>query len=384
MAAELPTTRTGDESHTSGTCARGTNALYGECQPIKTSEMSTRILQDRVTNDVLCDDVELALLCDRMFPEETDKIERYVGGLTLWLKTRGSWKHSSKKPNLPAEQKAEYRQGLWLPEQVDRENRMRVPKPLCPKCNFNHTVLVHQNALTARNFGHLAIVTEQLPPVEDQESGNGSGVSQGLSSGIAGQNPDNTTLRRGPVLTVLRDRSLSTFFLAHITVKETGDKSKKKQLQDVPIVKNFPEVFPKDLPGLPHTRQVEFYIDLVPGAAPVARAPYRLAPLEMKELADQVQELSDKGFIRPSSSPWGAPVLFRPKKKDGSLRIPRTSQEHEEPLKNKLELLKKEEFAPDAEVRVAYVINDCDIRYHNTREGKCRADGFDQKEREPP
>ncbi|GJZ32362.1 putative reverse transcriptase domain-containing protein [Tanacetum coccineum] len=109
-------------------------------------------------------------------------------------------------------------------------------------------------------------------------------------------------------------------FLAHITIKETGDKSKKKQLQEVPIVKNFPEVFPKDLPGLPPTRQVEFHIDLVPGAAPVARAPYRLAPSEMKELADQLQELSDKGFIRPSSSPWGAPVLFV-KKKDGSLRM---------------------------------------------------------------
>ncbi|GKA06052.1 hypothetical protein Tco_0685172 [Tanacetum coccineum] len=103
-------------------------------------------------------------------------------------------------------------------------------------------------------------------------------------------------------------------------IEETGDKSKKKQLQDVPIVKNFPEVFPEDLPGLPHTRQVEFHIDLVPGAAPVARAPYRLAPSEMKELADQLQELSDKGFIRPSSSPWGAPVLFV-KKKDGSLRM---------------------------------------------------------------
>ncbi|GJS10722.1 putative reverse transcriptase domain-containing protein [Tanacetum coccineum] len=67
-------------------------------------------------------------------------------------------------------------------------------------------------------------------------------------------------------------------FLAHITIKETGDKSKKKQLQDVPIVKNFPEVFPEDLPGLPPTRQVEFHIDLVPGAANSARAPYRLVP----------------------------------------------------------------------------------------------------------
>ncbi|GJV16723.1 putative reverse transcriptase domain-containing protein [Tanacetum coccineum] len=109
-------------------------------------------------------------------------------------------------------------------------------------------------------------------------------------------------------------------FLAHVTIKETEDKSKKKKLQDVPIVKDFPEVFPKDLPGLPPTRQVEFHIDLVPGAAFVAQAPYRLAPLEMKELADQLQELSDKGFIRPSSSPWGAPVLFV-KKKDGSFQM---------------------------------------------------------------
>ncbi|GKD73789.1 putative reverse transcriptase domain-containing protein [Tanacetum coccineum] len=109
-------------------------------------------------------------------------------------------------------------------------------------------------------------------------------------------------------------------FLAHITTKEAKDKSEGKRLEDVPIVRDFPKVFPEDLPGIPPARQVEFQIDLVPGAAPVARAPYRLAPSEMKELAEQLQELSDKGFIRPSSSPWGAPVLFV-KKKDGSFRM---------------------------------------------------------------
>ncbi|GJS38963.1 putative reverse transcriptase domain-containing protein [Tanacetum coccineum] len=109
-------------------------------------------------------------------------------------------------------------------------------------------------------------------------------------------------------------------FLAHITAKKAEDKSEEKRLEDVPIVRDFPEVFPEDLPGIPPVRQVEFQIDLVPGAAPVARAPYRLAPSEMKELSDQLQELSDKGFIRPSSSPWGAPVLFV-KKKDGSFRM---------------------------------------------------------------
>ncbi|GKD46499.1 putative reverse transcriptase domain-containing protein [Tanacetum coccineum] len=83
---------------------------------------------------------------------------------------------------------------------------------------------------------------------------------------------------------------------------------------------NFPKVFSEDLSGLPPTRKVEFQIDLIPGAAPVARAPYRLAPSEMKELSKQLQELFDKGFIRPSSSPWGAPVLFV-KKKDRSFQM---------------------------------------------------------------
>ncbi|GKA09045.1 putative reverse transcriptase domain-containing protein [Tanacetum coccineum] len=109
-------------------------------------------------------------------------------------------------------------------------------------------------------------------------------------------------------------------FLAHITTKEAKDKSEGKRLEDVPIIRDFPEVFPEDLPGIPPARQVEFQIDLVPGVAPVAWAPYRLAPSEMKELAEKLQEPSDKGFIRPSSSPWGAPVLFV-KKKDGSFRM---------------------------------------------------------------
>nr|GFA47664.1 putative reverse transcriptase domain-containing protein [Tanacetum cinerariifolium] len=202
-------------------------------------------------------------------------------------------------------------------------------------------------------------------------------------------------------------------FLAHITMKE-------------------------DLPGLPLTRPVEFQIDLVHGAAPVVRAPYRLAPSEMKELAEQLKELSDKGFIRPSSSTWGALVLFV-KKKDGLFRmcidyrelnkltvknrypLPRIDdlfdqlqgssvyskidlrsgyhqlrvckpylgkfvivfiddiliyskdeKENEELLKAILELLKKEEFDYD-----------CDIRYHS-RKAKVVVDALSRKEREPP
>ncbi|GKC24876.1 putative reverse transcriptase domain-containing protein [Tanacetum coccineum] len=108
-------------------------------------------------------------------------------------------------------------------------------------------------------------------------------------------------------------------FLAHL-----HEGSRKTILrgatEDVLIVRDFPKVFREDLQGIPPARQVEFQIDLVPGVAPIAWVPYRLAPSEMKELAKQLQELSDNGFIRPSSSPWGAPVLFV-KKKDGSFRM---------------------------------------------------------------
>ncbi|KAI3822213.1 hypothetical protein L1987_09799 [Smallanthus sonchifolius] len=98
------------------------------------------------------------------------------------------------------------------------------------------------------------------------------------------------------------------------------DRMKPKELKDVPVVCNFTEVFPEDLPGVPPDREIEFQIDLLPGAEPVAKAPYRLAPSEMKELMSQLEELTEKEFIRPSISPWGAPVLFV-KKKEGSMRM---------------------------------------------------------------
>ncbi|GKA00892.1 putative reverse transcriptase domain-containing protein, partial [Tanacetum coccineum] len=79
----------------------------------------------------------------------------------------------------------------------------------------------------------------------------------------------------------------------------------------VHVIRDFPEVFPEDLPGLPPSRQVEFQIDLLPGVAPVIRAPYRLAPSEMRELSVQLQELLKKGFIRLSSSSWGAPLRIK-------------------------------------------------------------------------
>nr|GEU62130.1 hypothetical protein [Tanacetum cinerariifolium] len=137
-----------------------------------------------------------------------------------------------------------------------------------------------------------------------------------------------------------------------ISATKEDDKPEGKQVKDLPIVQDFRKVFPEDLPGLPPARTVEFHIDLIPRAIHVARAPYRLAPSKMKELSEQLQELSDKGFIKPSSSPWGAPVLFV-KKKDGSFRMCidyrelnklMNEKEHEEHLKAILGLLKEEKL----------------------------------------
>ncbi|KAL5764503.1 hypothetical protein ACOSQ2_017097 [Xanthoceras sorbifolium] len=88
------------------------------------------------------------------------------------------------------------------------------------------------------------------------------------------------------------------------------------RLEDIPVVREFSNVFPEDFLGLPPDREVEFQIELTPGTEPISKAPYRIAPSELKELKVQMEELVNKGFVRPSSSPWGAPVLFV-KKNDG-------------------------------------------------------------------
>jgi hypothetical protein len=93
-----------------------------------------------------------------------------------------------------------------------------------------------------------------------------------------------------------------------------------KSLEEVPVVNEYLDVFPEELPGMPSDRDIEFVIDLVPGTSPIAKRPYRMAASELAELKKQLEELQQSGFIRPSSSPWGAPVLFV-KKKDGSMRM---------------------------------------------------------------
>ncbi|GJW85868.1 putative reverse transcriptase domain-containing protein [Tanacetum coccineum] len=118
----------------------------------------------------------------------------------------------------------------------------------------------------------------------------------------------------GRILRVHRERTVG------ITKALKNAKEDEPKLSDIYVVHEFEDVFPEDLSGLPPQRQVEIHIDLVPGATPIAKSPYRLTTSEMQELSGQLQELQDKGFIRPSHSSWGAPVLFV-KKKDGSLHM---------------------------------------------------------------
>ncbi|GJY69870.1 putative reverse transcriptase domain-containing protein [Tanacetum coccineum] len=144
------------------------------------------------------------------------------------------------------------------------------PRPMCSKCNYHHEGLCAPKCHKYNRFGHLGRDCKNPPNVNTGQS----------------------------------EACLKCVAQGHF--KKGMPKWKNNNNQG--------------LAGMATTRQVEFQIDLVPGATPVARAPYRLAPSKMKELAEQLQELTDKGFIRPSSSPWGAPVLFV-KKKDGSFRM---------------------------------------------------------------
>nr|GEV92710.1 putative reverse transcriptase domain-containing protein [Tanacetum cinerariifolium] len=160
---------------------------------------------------------------------------------------------------------------------------------------------------------------------------------------------------------------LNTIIRANITATKDKDKSKGKRLEDLPVVQEFLEVFPKDLSGIPPTRQVEFRIDLIPGAVPVARAPYRLAPSKMKELAEQLQELTDKGFIRPSSSPWGAPVLFV-KKKYGSFRMCIDYRElNKLTVKNRNPLPRIDDLFDQLQGSIVYLKIDLRSGYHQLR-----------------
>ncbi|GJS74404.1 putative reverse transcriptase domain-containing protein [Tanacetum coccineum] len=359
---------------------------------------------------------ELALLCGRMFPEVSDKVEKYVGGLPDMI--QGSVMASKPKIMQDAIEFATELMDQKIRTFADRQakNKRKLDdnsrnnqnqqqpfkkqnvaraytagpskkkvyggsKPLCPKCNYNHDGQCAPRCNKCKKISHLACdcrgAAANANTQRGNQAGNGNAQARAYVVGTTGTHPNSnvvtgTFLINNHYASILfdtgADRSfISTTFSSLLNIIPTIlDHGYDVELADDKIIGvntiirgctlnflNHPfnidlmpvelssfdviigmdwltkylavivcdekivripfgneilifRVFPEDLPGIPPARQVEFQIDLIPGAAPVARAPYRLAPSEMKEFSDQLQELFEKGFIRPSSSPWGA------------------------------------------------------------------------------
>ncbi|GJQ99159.1 putative reverse transcriptase domain-containing protein [Tanacetum coccineum] len=281
-------------------------------------------LKKKIT-DKYCPRGEIKKLeAEKMFPEESDKIEKYVGGLpdmihgsvmaskpkTMQDAIEFATKLMDKKICTFAERQSENKRKQDDNQQQQQNKRQNTSKayaagsgekkpyegskPLCSKCNYHHDGQCAPKFHKCNRVGHLARDYRSTANVNTDNNQRGTG--QGNETLIVrGDGSDRGNETRLNIISCTKTWKYMlkgcSIFLTHVTTKETEDNSKKKRLED---------------------------IDLIPGAAPVARVPYRLAPYEMKELSNQLQELSDKCFIRPSSSPWGALVLFV-KKKDGSI-----------------------------------------------------------------
>nr|GEY37633.1 putative reverse transcriptase domain-containing protein [Tanacetum cinerariifolium] len=231
---------------------------------------------------------ELVLLCIRIVPDEEIKVKRFIEGLYGCCCSKHSEGLSGNQPGV----------GFY---ECGRSGHFRKDYPKLRNQN-------HRNK--TRN-----------------KTGNNNATAKAYATEGGGANPDSMSSWYHVVIVcdekIVRDEKIVHIPYGDKVLIIQGDDcdgGKEKRLEDVPIIQEFLEVFPEDLPGLPPARQVEFQIDLVPCAAPVAQAPYRLAPAEMQELSTQLQELYDKIFIRHSSSPWGALVLFV-KNKDGYFRM---------------------------------------------------------------
>jgi ribulose bisphosphate carboxylase small subunit len=116
-------------------------------------------------------------------------------------------------------------------------------------------------------------------------------------------------------LTTLDGKEMGVVVETVITTKGAANRAKSNQMEAsqgfvVPVVNEFPDVFPKELPGMPPDRDIEFVIELKPGTTPIYKTPYRMATLDLAELKEHIKELLEKGFICPSSSPWEAPMIF--------------------------------------------------------------------------
>nr|GEX77198.1 putative reverse transcriptase domain-containing protein [Tanacetum cinerariifolium] len=282
---------------------------------------------------------ELALLCPDVVPNEKKKVELYNKGLPEIIKGETT---SSRPVTLNEAMRMAH---ALMKQKIQSKNERIAEGHKAKDCrgeNAGPSTAVQPNIVcySCEERGHKS--SECLKKA-DQRGGNVQGQAYVIRDAEHNQGPNvvtgtfllnNRYATINKTLVVKSDSGVSRLkvisyikamkyiergsqlFLAQVTETEPV----KKYLQDVPVICNFLEVFPDDLPGLLPPQQVEFKIELIPDATPVARAPYHLAPSKLKELSDQLKELSEKGFIRPSSSPWGALVLFV-KKKDGSFRM---------------------------------------------------------------
>ncbi|GJX62289.1 putative reverse transcriptase domain-containing protein [Tanacetum coccineum] len=330
---------------------------------------------------------ELALMCERIFPKESDVVEKYVGGLPDMI-------HGSVKASMP---KTMQEATKFATELMDKRSslllnvRLRIKESLRTvqetiKTNNNHSKgtmwhrltllgLVRRNltedlnlcapnatitmmgsvlasALIAKGLTIWFMTVKVgllLPTTTTDPKGQTKEFSLALSAElrvISGK--QHRYESRLNIISCTKTQKYllkgCPIFLAHVTTKKAEDKSKEKRLEDVPIVQDFPEVFPKDF-----------------------LAPYRLATSEMKELSDQLKELSDKGFIRPSSSPWGAPVLFV-KKNDGSFWMCIDYRElNKLTVKNRYPLLRIDDLFDQLQGSSVYSKIDLRLGYHQLR-----------------
>nr|GEV41049.1 putative reverse transcriptase domain-containing protein [Tanacetum cinerariifolium] len=257
--------------------------------------MTWEVLKKKIT-DKYCPQgeikkLEIELWNLKFVADETKNIDKHVSGLPERQSNNKIKADDSFRNNHSHQQQTLKRQNVTMVYNMGTGERKPYSGnlPKCTKCHFHHNGPCTQKCHKCNKVRHFAR--------DCRSSGN---------TNVANAQRNNWTNPKG-------NGCFECGATGHF--KRDCPKLKNKDRG-----KDYPEVFPKDLPGLPPTRPVEFQIELIPGAAPVARVPYQLAPSEMKELSEQLQVLFGKGFIRPSSSSWGASVLFV-KKKDGSFRM---------------------------------------------------------------